>query len=251
MPTDFLGWKRLKSRKSKRAGNPETQNGRHPPDGLTPVVLETPVCNAETSSTPELSQPQNLSIAASVNGEDSMEGAFISATELQAPSTPPVITDAEETPASSDAAAKKPRLPASAVQETSKASSSHPAQAQVPPSVLSVTDAQAGLAGAGPRAKEPQPTTELAAQQTQAISTSQRLWNEAYDSLENDNNNAGLVKAYVNTLTMFLKAEKAPDNSASGSIDVSAALKDPTKRQMHMRKLVEDSQTKILQSRIL
>ena len=104
---------------------------------------------------PELSQPQNPSIAASVDGEDSTTAAFSS----QAPSNPPVA-DAQGTPASLDAGAKKPRLPPSALRETSKASSSHVAHAQVPPSVLPVTDTQAGLAGADPRAKEPhQPVT--------------------------------------------------------------------------------------------
>jgi hypothetical protein len=50
-------------------------------------------------------------------------------------------------------------------------------------------------------------------QQTQVISTSQRLWNDAYDGLENDNETAKLVKAYVKTLTMALEAENAPETS--------------------------------------
>ena len=118
------------------------------------------------------------------------------------------------TPASADAGAKKPHQPvtASTVQDTSKTSSSDAAQAQVPPSVLPFTDAQAGPAGADPGAKEPQPVTESAVQQTAALSTSQRLWNDAYDSLENDNDTAELVKSYMKTLTTVLKAEKAPEH---------------------------------------
>jgi hypothetical protein len=83
---------------------------------------------------PELSQPQNPSVAASIDGEDSAKVASSSVTEPQAPSNPPV-TDAQGTPASPGAGAKI------TVQETLKVSSSHVAQAQVPPSVLPVTDA--------------------------------------------------------------------------------------------------------------
>jgi hypothetical protein len=49
----------------------------------------------------------------------------------------------------------------------------------------------------------------------------------------------------VETLTTVLKAEKAPDNSVSVASDVSTELKDPTKRQMHMKKLVEEGQAKV------
>jgi hypothetical protein len=151
------------------------------------------------------------------------------------------------TPSSADAGAKEPHQPviASTVQDISKASSSNATQEQVPHSVLPVTDAQTGLAGADPGANEPQQLTESAVQQTPALSTSQRLWNDAYDSLENGNDTAELVKSYMKTLTTVLKAEKAPDTSASGASDVSAALRDPTKRQMHMKKLVEEGQAKV------
>ena len=151
------------------------------------------------------------------------------------------------TPSSADVGAKEPHQPVteSTVQDISKASSSNAAQEQVPPSVLPVTDAQAALAGADPGAKEPQQLTESAVQQTPALSTSQRLWNDAYDSLENDNDTAELVKSYMKTLTTVLKAEKVPDTSASGASDVSAALKDPAKRQTHMKKLVEEGQAKV------
>lgn len=94
-------------------------------------------------------------------------------------------------------------------------------------------------------AKESQTITESAAQQNLALSTSQRLWNDAYDSLENDNDSAELVKAYIKTLTTVLKAEKSLESFASGASDVSTELKDPTKRQMYMKKLVENGQTKV------
>jgi hypothetical protein len=121
MSTKFSLRELFKSRKSKKAGKPEVQNGRHPPDGLTtpPIVSETPACHPETSITPELSRPQNPSVAASVDGEDRVKAASSSVTESQAPSNLPVA-DAQETPASLDAGAEKPP---SALQETSKASS--------------------------------------------------------------------------------------------------------------------------------
>ena len=131
------------------------------------------------------------------------------------------------------------------MQDISKASSSNAAQEQVPPSALPLTGVQAGPAAADPGAKEPQQLTESAVQQIPALSTSQRLWNDAYDSLENDNDTTGLIKSYMKTLTIVLKAEKAPDTSTPGASDVSAELKDPTKRQMHMKKLVEEGQAKV------
>jgi hypothetical protein len=233
----------FKTGSPKKAGKLEVQEGRHSPNGPTtpPVVSEPPTCDAGTSMAPELSQPQTPSVAASIDGEDSTKVVSSSVTEPQAPSNPP-ITDTQWTPTSLEARAQKPQLLASAVQETSKASSSHVAQAQVPPSVLPVTDAQAGPAGADPPAKEPQPATEFAVRQTQAISMSQRLWNAAYDSLEEGDDTAELVRSYVKILTKVLKAEEASDPSAPD--DVSAELKDPTKRQTYMVSLVEEGRKK-------
>ena len=82
-------------------------------------------------------------------------------------------------------------------------------------------------------------------QQTQAISISQRIWNAAYDSLESDNETAELVKAYVKTLKMVFKAEKTPDTPATKASNVLTELKDPIKRQIHMKKLLEDGQAKV------
>jgi hypothetical protein len=242
MPTNFSPWERFKSRRSKRAGNPEEPNGQHPPDVATtpPVPSGPPLGDVEASIAPKLSRPQNLSVAASVDEEEDSSKAASSN-----PSNPPVIIDSQETPTSPDAGAKKPWLPASAVQETLKTSSSHVAQAPVPPSVLPIIDAQTGSARTDPGVNEPQLATELAVQQIHDISTSQRLWNDAFESLDSDNNTSGLVKAYVKTLTIVLKAEKASDIAVSGTSDVSTELKDPTKRQMYMKKLVKDGQAKI------
>jgi hypothetical protein len=84
MPTKFSLRKFFKSPGSKRAGNPEVQNDRHPPDGPTtpPVALETPKFEAETSMAPELSRPQNPSVTASVD-EDNTKVASSSVTKPQ------------------------------------------------------------------------------------------------------------------------------------------------------------------------
>ena len=172
---------------------------------------------------------------------DAEDGTKASSSNVAEPHVPPnqPVTDARVTPSSADAGAKEPHQPvtASTVQDISKASSGNAAQEQVPPSVLLATNTQAGLAGADPGAKE--------SQQLPALSTSQRLWNDAYDSLENDNDTAKLVKSYMKTLTAVLQAEKASDASASGDSNVSAELKDPIKRQIHMKKLLEDGRAKV------
>lgn len=77
--------------------------------------------------------------------------------------------------------------------------------------------------------------------QRTALSKSQRLWNAAYDSLEEDKDTTELVTSYVKTLTTVLGIR--PD-IVSGA-DASAAMKDPTVRQTFMKKLVEEGQAKI------
>ncbi|RYP73127.1 hypothetical protein DL769_004288 [Monosporascus sp. CRB-8-3] len=128
-----------------------------------------------------------------------------------------------------------------------------------PPS-LSAADAQATQPGTDARATthhqpatasqtpplaplvEPPPrpaTTEYTEQPTPVLPASQRLWNAAYDSLERDD--ADLVRSYVKTLETVLGA--SPD--VTPGTDISAELHDPTKRQVHMKKLVEEGQAKI------
>jgi len=131
------------------------------------------------------------------------------------------------------------------IAESTKPSADDVVQTQVSPSVLCETDTQAGSAVADREAKEPQALTESTVQQISALSTSQRLWNDAYDSLEHDNDTAKLVKAYVKTLTKVLEANTAPSISTSEPSDVSIELKDSTKRQMYMKKLVEEGRTKV------
>ena len=83
------------------------------------------------------------------------------------------------------------------------------------------------------------PPTESTKQPPPVLSVSERLWNAAYDSLEAEN--AELVMSYVKTLETILGANPgvAPDTS------ISAELHNPTKRQMHMWRLVEGGQARI------
>jgi hypothetical protein len=91
---------------------------------------------------------------------------------------------------------------------------------------------------------------------------------DAYDSLEQEEGAAELVKTYVNNLARFLgddrarsrstveannaaaeyhklKADSATDALAAEAINISAELKDRTKRQMYMKTLIEKGQAKI------
>jgi len=81
---------------------------------------------------------------------------------------------------------------------------------------------------------------ESTEQPTSALSTSQRLWNAAYNSLAEDKDTAKLVGAYMETLDKVLG-----DRTREPAVDVSATLKDPSQRQAHMRKLVEEGQAKV------
>ena len=68
---------------------------------------------------------------------------------------------------------------------------------------------------------------------------SERLWNAAYDSLETEN--AELVMLYVKTLETVLGAKPG----VAPNTNISAELHNPTKRQVYMRRLVEEGQAKI------
>jgi hypothetical protein len=111
------------------------------------------------------------------------------ATEPHAPSKPSAA-NVQTTGAGTDAGGKEPHHPATAstLENTPKSPPSDYAQTHVVPSIE-------------PRAEELQPATDPTQQQSPALSTSQRLWNTAYDRLEEDKDTAELVKSYVETLT--------------------------------------------------
>lgn len=76
--------------------------------------------------------------------------------------------------------------------------------------------------------------TEPTEQQPPELSTSQRLWNAAYDSLEKDNGTAKLARSYIEILVEVLGAKYE-----------GADLNDPSKRQELMKELVRAGQAKI------
>jgi hypothetical protein len=152
------------------------------------------------------------------------------ATKPHAPSKPSAA-DVQTTRASTDAGGKKPHHPAAAStpEKTPKSPPSGDAQTHVVPSIE-------------PRAEESQPATEPTQQQSPTLSTSQRLWNAAYD--EEDKDTAELVRSYVKTITKVLTA-KTPETFASGAGDIPAELKAPAKRQKYMEDLVKEGLAKI------
>ncbi|KAF4240589.1 hypothetical protein CNMCM6457_007167 [Aspergillus fumigatiaffinis] len=82
--------------------------------------------------------------------------------------------------------------------------------------------------------KQPEVTTHATAE----LTTSQILWNEAYDSLKVEE--AALVKSYVKVMAKNLQPE------GTGAVDaVLAKMDDPVERQLAMEKLVRDGVQKI------
>jgi hypothetical protein len=210
-------------KRSKKGQQPEAQSGRHSPVGhATPPVMP------ETLIAPELPQPRNPSIIASIDKEDSTKLTSISATKPGAPLSPPdTNAQGKGTFASPDTRAKKPWLPASAVQDTSKASSSHNAQAKPTRTAL--------------QGREPQSATESGSQQD--INFSQKLWDDAYDSLEKDEEE--LVRAYMNTLAKVFKLKKATNTSTTETIDIPTEIRDRAHRKIYMEQVVEEGKKKV------
>ncbi|KAK4119289.1 hypothetical protein N657DRAFT_627137 [Parathielavia appendiculata] len=87
-----------------------------------------------------------------------------------------------------------------------------------------------------PLAREP-PAPESEGQQFPALSVSQTLWNAAYGSLEEDADTAELVRSYVKILMIA--------SDIDCSTDLSAEIKDPIQRQVHMSELLGKGQANI------
>jgi hypothetical protein len=71
---------------------------------------------------------------------------------------------------------------------------------------------------------------------------SQRLWNNAYDSLQDEDEK--LVGSYLKTLETVLRFEASKDPSSDPG-DIAAKLKDPSQRQIYMQKLVKEGREKV------
>jgi hypothetical protein len=104
---------------------------------------------------------------------------------------------------------------------------------------------QAHIPSFEPRAEGSQPAIESTQHQSPALSTSQKLWNAAYDKVEEDN--AKLVGSYIQTLANILKT-KASEESISDADHVAAELKDPSKRQTYMKMLVEEGHARFVKA---
>jgi hypothetical protein len=154
------------------------------------------------------------------------------ATELYAPSELSAAANVQTT-AGTDTRGKEPHHPAAAstLKNTPKSLPSDDAQKHV---VLSIE----------PQAEESQPALDPTQQQSPALSTSQRLWNTAYDRLEEDKDTTELVRSYLEILTKVLLANTLK-TVASGAGDVFAELKEPAKRQKYMEDLVKKGQSKV------
>jgi hypothetical protein len=101
-----------------------------------------------------------------------------------------------------------------------------------------VNDSRPPTSGTTAIEAEAEAELEPTERQHTGFSKSQDLWNAAYDSLSQSEDNAKLVRSYIKTLTTVLETKLSDD-------EVSANLNDRTKRQDLMRELVEEGQAKL------
>lgn len=220
-------WSRFKGKESSKE-----QNDSHSADRLDnitpPSVSESSACNVETSTAPMHSQPQSLIIVASLDREDSTKVASGRVLEPQTPFNP-AITDAQRISTSLNTGAENSQLLPPAVLESSKDSSSSDAtQGRVLPPALPVLGTF-----------EPQ---QIAASGNEhSAKYSQKLWDDAYDSLEKDEDE--YLKAYVKILAKVL--EKDADSFAAGAVNAPNELKVRAQRKDYMEHLVKDGKEKV------
>ncbi len=161
----------------------------------------------------------------------------------------------DETPESQGV--RSPRSPADLKQQLvhrTEVSRYTPEQHPSPGQAVVNVSSQAGVDVMPERACQPttasrpspsDPAVEIRAQEPPAkapapyLSPSQSLWNEAYDSLENDKEAKKLVQLYLETVIKAIQAN--PEDTTVSADD----LKDPRKRQRLMEKLIEDGREKV------
>ena len=85
---------------------------------------------------------------------------------------------------------------------------------------------------------------ETAAVEEEGIPRSQQLWNEAFDGLEDSGHTSGIVKSYADTLTYALADDDGDGKPSPGASNLAAELRDPAKRQQHMKNLVKKGRDK-------
>jgi hypothetical protein len=98
-------------------------------------------------------------------------------------------------------------------------------------------------AGAGPAKPPKRAASSSSADDEQGLPKSQQLWNDAYDGLEDGGSTSGIVQSYAETLTFAIAGEDG-EKSAEERAALAADLKDPVKRQAHMRDLVQKGREK-------
>ncbi|KAK0650005.1 WD40-repeat-containing domain protein [Cercophora newfieldiana] len=207
----WASW-RERREKSKARDSPKTQGG------------------ATATATPA---PPSTASPASPSGATSPAPSATQSTEV--PSPKQGSAEYESTPSGTPTKPHAPTSPSTdhdpARSNTCARATSHhqPAVAsQAPPPTPSVEPR--AEARAAESTKQPSPD----------LSTSQRLWDAAYNSLSEDKDTAKLVESYMETLDKVLG-----DRTREPAIDVLTTLKDPSQRQAHMRKLVEEGQANI------
>lgn len=95
---------------------------------------------------------------------------------------------------------------------------------------------------AGP-VKPPKRAASSSSDDDQGLSKSQQLWNDAYDGLEDSGATSGTVQSYAQTLTIAIAGEDG-EKPGPEMATLTADLKDPAKRQAHMRDLVQKGREK-------
>ncbi|KAF5125980.1 Vegetative incompatibility protein HET-E-1 [Metarhizium anisopliae] len=134
-----------------------------------------------------------------------------------------------------------PTLMKSAVDQTVKAVTTV-VQTEIralPKQIVAAVVAQQATAPAKTPKKAVSPTPD----DDQALSKSQQLWNDAYDGLEDGGATSGIVQSYAETLT-FAIAGGDEGKPGPEMATLATDLKDPVKRQAHMRDLVQKGREK-------
>ncbi|KAG5983667.1 hypothetical protein E4U55_007591, partial [Claviceps digitariae] len=155
---------------------------------------------------------------------------------------------AAATPKASQWQGLLPALMKSAVDQTAKAVTTVvQTEIRALPKQLVATVLAQYTAGPAKAAVAPARRREWSDDVERGLSKSQQLWNDAYDDLEDTGATAGIVRSYAETLTLAIAGDdgqKLGTKLGMGTSNLAADLKDPVKRQAHMRELVKKGRDK-------